>query len=271
MARTSKKRARELKHDKFRDTTMHAFDRIGDRMEGRGRTLLYALAGLAVLALLFGLWSWYSNRRADEARAALGRAFEIAEAPVSQTPPAAGSTTLTFPSERERAQKALDEFQKVAQKYGDPYNDIARFMAATQLLTVERTRGVKELEEIAKGGDREVAARAKFALAQAREADGQLDAAAALYGELLKDNNPVITPDTLNLRLASVYEKQGKKDEAVAILYRMIETARNAKGKDGKPAPQSEAVGQAADKLETLDPARFAQLPKEPLASDLPF
>ncbi len=47
MARTTKKRAQQLKHDKFRDTTMGLIDRAGDRLEGRGRTILYALAGLA--------------------------------------------------------------------------------------------------------------------------------------------------------------------------------------------------------------------------------
>jgi tetratricopeptide (TPR) repeat protein len=270
VARTSKKRARELKHDKFRDATMNAFDRVGDRLEGRGRTLLYALGGLLALALLLGLWSWWSARRAGEARAALGRASEVAEAPVSPTPPA-GTVGLTFPSERERAQKALEEFQKVAGKYGDPYDDIARYMAATQLLTVERARGLQELESIGKSGNKEVSARARFALAQAREADAQYDAAAAIYNDLLKENHPDIVPDTLRLRLASVYESQGKRQEAASILFDMVKAAREAKGKDGKPAPQSASVAQAAEKLQALDPARYAQLPKEPTSTELPL
>ncbi|HEX8474692.1 MAG TPA: hypothetical protein VF666_11710 [Pyrinomonadaceae bacterium] len=265
MARTSKKRARQLKHDKFRDTTMGVFDRVGHRMEGRGRTLLYVIAALVLAGVLAGIYSWWSGRRANEARAALGHAIEIAEAPVTPSP-SPGSTAPTFPTERERAQKALEEFEKVAAKYGDPYNDVARFMAATQLLTVERTRGLSELEKIARSGNREVAARARFALAQAREADAQYDAAATLYQELLKQNEPTIAADTLNLRLASVYEKQGKTGEAADILFRMVKAAREAKGKDGKPAPQSDAVRNASEKLETLDPQRYAQLPPEPPA-----
>lgn len=241
---------------------MGVFDRVGHRMEGRGRTLLMVIAGLVALAVLAGVYSWWSARRTNEARAALGRAIEIAQTPVTPSP-SPGSTTPSFPTERERAQKAHEEFQRVADKYGDPYDDIARFMAATQLLAVERPRGIGELEKIAQSGNNEIATRARFALAQAKEADAQYDAASALYQELLKQNEAVIAADTLNLRLASVYEKQGKKTEAVDILFRMVKAARDAKGADGKPAPQTEAVRQAADKLETLDPQRHAQLPPE--------
>lgn len=270
MARTSKKRARELKHDKFRDTTMHAFDRVGDRLEGRGRTILYVIAAAAAVVLLVGLYSWWSNRRAAEARAALGRAIETAEAPIGPAP-ATAAPTETFPSERERAQKALQQFQEVAAKYGDPYDDIARFMAATQLLTVERQKGLSELAAVSKSGNKEVAARAKFALAQAHEADGRYDEALALYNELLKENDPNVVPDTVNLRIASVYEKQGKTAEAVQIFYRMAEAARKAKDKDGKPAPMSEAASKAEERLRVLDPARYDQLPKEPAPANPPF
>ena len=109
MARYSKKRARELKHDKFRDATMNAFERVGDRLEGKGRYILYGIAAVIGLAVLISGWSWWSNRRADEARRALGRAIEIAQTPVTPSP-SPGSTTPSFPNERERSQKAEDEF-----------------------------------------------------------------------------------------------------------------------------------------------------------------
>ena len=249
---------------------MGAFERLGDRLEGKGRTILYALGAVIALAVGYFLWSTWNERRASEARHALGQAIEIAEANVSASP-VPGSTGLTFPSERERAQKAVEEFQKVAAKYPDPYREVARYMAATQLLTVDRNRGLSELEAIGRSGSREVAARAKFALAQAKETDGQYDAAAALYNELLKEKETVVPNDSVNLRLASIYEKQGKKAEAADILFRLVEAARRAQGKDGKPAPQSAAAGEAAAKLQTLDPARYEQLPPEPRPGNLPF
>ncbi len=269
MARYNKKRARELQHDAFRDKTISAFDRLGDRLEGRGRTILYAIAGLIALAILAGTFTWWRGRHADEARRALGRAIEIAEAPVSPTPQA-GATGPSFTTDKERAQRAVEEFQKVEAKYGDPYKTLAHYFRAANLLTVDRANGLKELEGLTQSGNDEVAARAKFALAQARMDDGQLDAAAALYTELAKANSDNVPADTANLRLAAVYEKQGKKQEAADILYRIVETARNAKDKDNKPAPQSAAARDAAERLERLDPARFAKLPPEP-PRDLSF
>jgi len=261
VARTTKKRQQQLKHDKFRDTTMHAVDRLAHRYEGRGRLILYALAGAVALVALLLVFNWWREKRADRARHALGNAIMIHEAEVTASPQPGASPT--FPTERDRAQKALEEFQKVQQDYGSPYGEIARYFAAVNLVTVDRPKGLSELEQLAKGGDADVAARARFALAQAREADGQFDAAAALYQELLNDTNKNISENTIRLRLASVYEKQGKKDEAVNLLFQMVESARKAQGKDGKPAAESQLIRAAADKLQELSPERHAQLPPD--------
>ena len=271
MALSKKKHAREVRRDKFREKAFEQFDRVGDRLEGRGRTILYALAALVALALLAGVYSWWNGRKAEEASRALSRVIEFADAPVSATP-ALGTRGVSFTTEKERAQRVVEEAQKVENKYGDPYKSLARYFRAANLLTVDREKGLGELQALAGSGDAEVAARAKFALAQAKEADGQHDAAAALYSELARAQNSGIPVDTANLRLASVYEKQGKRSEAADILFQIAKTAREAKGKDGKPATQSAAAREAAQKLERLDPARHAQLPAEPVPErNLPF
>jgi len=108
-------------------------------------------------------------------------------------------------------------------------------------------------------------------LAQAKEADGNLDEAARLYGEIAKTNSIVVTPDTANLRLAVVYNKQGKKKEAADILFNIVSAARNARDKDGKPIPESAAARQAAQELLKIDPTRNAQLPAPPSPLGLSF
>jgi predicted negative regulator of RcsB-dependent stress response len=266
-----KKRARELQHDRFRDTTIGFFDRLGNGLEGKGRTILYALAGLVAVIALAGLWSWWSGRKSDEARRALGHAIEIASAPVTASP-APGSTDLSFPTEKARAERAVKEFQAVADKYGNPYREKALYFHAANLLAVDRPKGISELESLAKSSDGEVAALSKFALAQAREEDGQYDAAAAIYAELAKQSGGIVTPDVANLRLAAVYEKLGKKKEAADLLFAIGEKARTAKDQEGKPLSPSPAAREALDKLEKLDPARYAQLPPEPPpTTSLPF
>ncbi|HEX3557761.1 MAG TPA: tetratricopeptide repeat protein [Pyrinomonadaceae bacterium] len=272
MARTTKKRAKQLKHDKFRDTTLDAYERLSHRFEGRGRTILYVAGAAVVLVILAVAFSWWRASRADAANLALSKAIEIAEAPVTTATPQPGDTGPTFSNEQERARRAVEEFQKIQHDYGSPYSDIARYFAAANLLTIDRGKGLSELEAVSRSGNDDLAARAKFALAGAREAGGEYDAAAKHYQELLNDKDKSVSENTLKLRLASVYEKQGKKDEAVNLLFGMVEAVRKAQGKDAKPQPESAVVHAAADKLQELSPERFAQLPKEPVAGNsLPF
>ncbi|PYS82600.1 MAG: hypothetical protein DMF67_12180 [Acidobacteria bacterium] len=272
MARTTKKRAKQLKHDKFRDTTLGAYERLSHRFEGQGRTILYAAGGVVALAILAVAFSWWRASRADSANLALSKAIEIAEAPVTTGTPQPGDTGPTFPNEQERARRAVEEFQKVERDYGSPYSDIARYFAAANLLAFDRGKGLSELEAVSRSSNDDLAARAKFALAEAHEADGKYDDAAKLYQELLNDKDQNVSENTLKLRLATVDEKQGKKDEAVNLLFGMVEAARKAQVKDAKPQPESSVVRAAADKLQELSPERYAQLPKEPVPDkSLPF
>jgi hypothetical protein len=272
VARTTKKRAKQLKHDKFRDTTMGVYERLSQRFEGRERTILYAGVAVVAVVVLALLFNWWRGSRADAANLALSKAIEIAEAPVTTGTPQPGDTGPTFPNEQERARRAVEAFQKVQKDYGSPYSEIARYFAAANMIWFDRAKGLSELEAVSRGGNEDLAARAKFALAQAHEAGGEYDAAAKLYQELLGDKSHSVSENTLKLRLASVYEKQGKKDEAVNLLFGLVEAARKPQGKEAKPQPESPIVHAAADKLQELSPERYAQLPPESAAGNsLPF
>jgi tetratricopeptide (TPR) repeat protein len=262
VAKYKKKRARELQHDRFRDTTMGFFDRLGDALEGKGRTILYIVGGVLLAGLLTLLFVNRSHKKSNEARAAMGRAITITKAPVMATP-IAGTTELTFTSDVERAQKAIAEFEKVAAKYGDPYRTESLYFIASNRLVLDRQKGLTELEQLSKSNITEVAALSKFALAQAKESDGKLDEAAQLYTEIARLNSPAVGAETANLRLAKVYEKQGKKKEAADVLFNMVDASRKAKGADNQPIPASAAAREAADELQKLDPDRYAQLPPE--------
>lgn len=266
MAKYKKKRVRELQHDRFRDTTMSFLDRLGNLLEGRGRTILYGLGGLLLAGVLVIVFVKWSNKKTDEARQALGRAISISTADINPTP-IAGATEPSYPSEYERAQRAIEEFEKVAAKYGDPYRAEARYFIASNRLLVDRPKGMTELSELSNSSLPEVAALSKFALAQAKESDGKLDEAAQLYGDLARQNSVSVSPETANLRLAKVYNKLGKKKEAVDVLFNLVDASRKAKGADNQPAPISAAAREAATELQKLDPDRYSQLPPESPAS----
>jgi len=263
VAKYKKKRARELRHDRFRDTTMNLMDRAGNRLEGRGRAILYGLGALVLVAAAVIFFMKWNGRKNDEARQALGRAIDIATAPVTTTTPINDAPDATFTSEEQRAQRAIEEFQKVADKYGDPYHTQARFFIASNKLVLDRQKGVADLAELANSNMPEVAALAKFALAQTKESDGKLDEAAQLYSSLASANSPTVTAETANLQLAKILQKQGKKKEAVELLFAIVDASRKAKGEDSLPLPPSAAAREAANELRKLDPDRFAQLPPE--------
>lgn len=262
MAKYKKKRARELQHDRFRDTTMGLLDRLGSLLEGRGRTILYGLGGVVLAALIILFFVKWNNRKNDEAQQALGRGITIAKAPVMSSP-IPGSNELTFATEKERAQRAIEIFEAVAAKYGDPYRSEARYFTAVNRLALDRPKGISELVEVSNSSVDEVATLSKFALGQAHESDGKFDEAAKLYMELARSNSATVTPETANLRLAKVYEKQGKKKEATDLLFNIVDASRKAKGADNLPLPTSAAAREAAEQLQKLDPDRYAQLPPD--------
>jgi len=258
LAKYKKKRARELRHDRFRDTTMLLADRLADRVAGRRKLILYGLLGLIVLGVAAYVVVRWRHKHSEEAEQAMGRAIVINGAEISQTP-APGSKDPVFSTQQERSERAIQEFEKIANKYGDPYRTEARYFIATNRLVTERVKGESELQTLSQGTG-EIAILAKFALAQAKEADGNLDEAARLYGEIAKTNSVIVTPETVNVRVAVIYDKQGKKKEAADLLFNLVDTARKARDKDGKPVPESAAARKAAQTLLKIDPARHGQL-----------
>ena len=256
-----KEKPKEVPKDAFQSKGEEFANKLGARAEAQGRNILYGVGALVLLLALFGLWRWNGNRKTEKAYEALGQAIKIETAQVTATPQA-DAIGPTFPTEKERAQKALEAFQNVG-GYADPTGSIARYFAATDQMQIDRAQGLSQLQQLTGNGNPMVSALSKFALAQAYEADAKYDDAAKLYSELAAANSDVILPETANLRLASVYNKQGKKAEAVELLFNLVKAARERKDKDGKPVEQSGAAREATQQLEKLDPKRFGELPKE--------
>src|SRR5205814_2421849 len=162
-------------------------DRLADRVAGRRTQILYGLIGLVVLAIgIYAIVSW-RHKHAEEAQAAMGRAIAINAAEIAPTVPP-GSTDPVFTSQQERSERAIQEFEKIAGKYGDPYRTEAQYFIATNELVTDPLKAETDLQNLANGSG-DIAVLAKFALGQAKESDGNLDQAAALYRELAQMNS----------------------------------------------------------------------------------
>lgn len=256
--------------DSFQQNVGKKFEEVGKSLEGQKRNLLYGLGAVVVLAIIVGAYFVWSSRTNAAAQAALAKAIETAEAPISNNPVPAGSTTKQFATAKDRSQAAIPEFQAIVEQFGGQVADKAKYFIAVNQLVLDRAVGVQELEALAGKSD-VVGKLSKFALAQTRVEDGRLDEAAALYQELSAMPDPVMSKDTINLELAKVYEKQGKKQEAVDLLFSTVKAASERKDLEGKPVPLGPAAQAAKDKLKELDPEKAKEIPEpapEPLDLD---
>ncbi|HEY0658519.1 MAG TPA: hypothetical protein VGD05_08595 [Pyrinomonadaceae bacterium] len=257
----------------YQDAFQHNFNRkIEDasrKFEGKGKNVLYALAAVAVFAVLLGIFFTWNYRSSATAQTALGKAIETSQAVVTDTPPPAGtSSARTFKTQKERAEAAVVEFQAVADKYSGEVAQKAKYFVAVNRLITDRAAGIQELENLAKSND-EVGKLSKFALAQAKADEGKTDEAVALYNELAAMENPLIAKDTINFQLAKIYEKQGKKQEAAALYYNIARTAADAKDLDGKPVALSQTAREAKEKLTALDPEKAKEIPEPAVESPI--
>ena len=244
---------------------------FGKQFEGKGRTFLYALAAVAVLLVLVGIFSAWNRRTQNAAQTALGKAIETSDAQVTSSP-APGSTAKTFKTDKERADAAITEFQSVADKYGNPVRDKAKYFIAVNQLTIDRPTAIQGLEELSKSGG-EVGTMSKFALAQAKNDDGKPDEAVALYKELAAASDPILAKDTIKFELAKTLEKQGKKDEAADLYYDIAKNASEAKDVDGKPVPMSQTARDSKEKLTAISPEKAKDIvePVAPPPTGVPF
>lgn len=254
--------------DDFQRNVGAQVEEVGKKLEGKGKTIMYAVAAVAVLAVLIGIYSIWSRRTNNAAQAALGKAIETSQSQVTDTPLPAGSTQKTFKTEKERAEASITEFQAVADKYGNPYQEKAKYFIAVNKLSVDRAAAITELEGLS-GSSSDVGTLAKFALAQAKAGDGKLDEAVTLYTQLAGLNNSVVAKDTINFELAQIYQKQGKKDDAANLYFNIAKTASEAKDADGKAIPMTQTARDAKDKLEEINPDKAKEI-VEP-AADSPL
>jgi hypothetical protein len=247
--------------DPFQQQVVPRLEEVGKKFEGKGRTVLYAVGALILLVIIGIVVMNLSRRSGAAAQTALGKAIETSQAQISETGPLAGSTQKTFKTEKERSEVAIAEFQAVADKFGGAVGEKAKYFIAVNRLFVDRATAVQELEEIAKGSN-EVSKLAKFALAQAKVEDNRLDDAAALYRELAGMGDPVVAKDTINFELAKIYEKQGKKPEALDLYFSIAKSAAEAKDMDGKTVPMTQTANDAKDKVKELDPEKAKEIPE---------
>lgn len=259
--------------DTFQRVVGKTVEDTGKKLEGQGRNLLYGAGAVAVLAIVIWIGYAWMNSSNAEAQAELGKAIETSQAAISDIPTPAGSTVRSFKTRQERAEAAIKEFNVIVAKFGGSVGDKARYFAAVNRLAIDRAAGIQELDALKNIGG-PTGLLVKFALAQALTDEGKPEEAEKLYKEIAAADDSSVPRDTVNFELAGLYEKQGRRDEAVALLFDIVKAASEAKDMEGQSVPLSAVAQAAKEKLEQLDPAKAKEIP-DPLSDepsgDLPF
>ncbi|HTH52215.1 MAG TPA: hypothetical protein VL501_09795 [Pyrinomonadaceae bacterium] len=265
-AAASAPQKKETYVDPLQSRVLPRVEEAGKKLEGKGRTILYAIGALILLVLIGLFVARWMNKSGSAAQAALGKAIETSQAQVTDAPQPATATQKTYKTEKDRSEAAIAQFQQVVDHYGGSVAEKAKYFIAVNKLFVDRPAAISELEQISSGSS-DSAKMAKFALAQTRVEDNRLDDALNIYQELANMSDPIVAKETINFEIAKIYEKQGKKDHAVEAYFNIAKNAAEAKDMDGKPARMSQTASDAKDKVKELAPEKAKEIPEQEPAS----
>jgi predicted negative regulator of RcsB-dependent stress response len=245
---------------------------LREQLQGTGPALGAAAAIAVVALMLFGGYSWWSDRATSEAGSLLASALVVADAPVVPPPPPEPTPVAeptigadgelippvveppqppfiqpdgTYPTRAAKITDALPKLLEAADSYPDtPSGLTARYRAATGLAALGRhDESADQYLQVIAHDDAGVYTRmATLGLADVELARGGYDAAISLLeestGPAAAEDLPV---DGVLMRLGHAYAVAGRSDEARATFQRVLDDF-----------PQSVYFANAERELETL-------------------
>jgi TolA-binding protein len=223
-----------LKQDKFVTTTTHGLEWASENRRSVITTTAILLA-MIVVAVLGGV---IYNSRSNAASAAFGGAMQTYTTQLAPAGEPVPPGVKTFPSMAERAKAANAQFMDVANKYGMmPAGENALYFAGlTYMDSGQNQQAEDTLKKVASGWNGNVAALAKFALAQLYRNTSRDQQAIDVYNELSAKPTTTVPYGVARLQLAELYQAEGKTDEAKKVYADLKD--KDAKGPAGMIAAQ---------------------------------
>lgn len=231
---------KELKQDKVRETFEHGAEAV------LSHTRLASIGLLVVIIVAAGYlgWKFYTERRTNQAQAALDEAMKIFSAPISAPGQQTLPGELTYTDSTKRSQDALIKLSSVASQY--PHTNpgkLARYYEALCLMDLDRlNQASEELKKLDAGSDKELAALAQFQLALIAEKNGKNDEAIKTLRALSTSGAALVPKPMVLLELAGVLGHTDPK-QATGI-YQQLK----------KDYPNTSVADQADRGLELLAP-----------------
>ena len=209
---------KELKHDKIKETFEHGAEAV----LSHGQFTLILVAVIVAIALGFGGWRFYVERRTVEASAALDTAMKAFQGRIAPAPDPNEPNDPVYPDDAARLQDAAQKFASVADKYPSTNpGRLARYYHAICLEDQEhQNQALEELKKISSSSDKELAAMARYQVAVIYFRTGKFPDAERTFRELA-DKPTVLVPRALALiELAGVLRQTNPK-EANAVYHQI--------------------------------------------------
>lgn len=239
-----------LKQDKFVTTTTHGLEWASENR----RSVITTVSILLTVILIVVLTGVIYHSRSEAASSAFGEAMETYQTPLSQPGEPIPAGAKTYTSSRDRAKAANALFLLVADKYGmTPSGENARYFAGlTYMEAGENQQAEDTLKKVGDGWNSNIAALAKFALAQLYRNTSRDPQAIDIYNQLSAKPTTTIPYGLARLQLAEVYETEGKADEAKKVYASLKD--KDAKGPAGQIAAEKLNPAPAAGPQMALPP-----------------
>ncbi len=221
-----------LKKDKFVATTTQSLEWAAEHR----RSVMTTISVVSAVILILIVGSLIYNSRSDSAAAAFGAALQTEQAELIQPGEPVPPGVKAYTSVAERAKAANAEFLSVANKYGmTPSGQNARYFAGVTYMEAGQNQQAEDtLKQVAGGWNSNLAALAKFALAQLYRNSGRDPQAIDLYNQLSAKPTTTIPYGLAQLQLADLYQAEGKADAAKKIYAALKD--KDAKGPAGEIA-----------------------------------
>jgi TolA-binding protein len=218
---------KRAERQRLRQNDLGALTRqVQDVFTERKRDIAWVAAAVAIVgAAALGYWAWH-QREQEGAQKLLADAMLVQEARIGPPAAATGTTGLTFPTERERAQAAVAKFKATADAY--PAADagvFARYQEASTLMVLDNpTEAAKAYQQVIdRVGNRLIGQTARLGLAAAQARSGQFDQAITAYKELAQHKDGGLPIDGILMELGRVYRDAGRANDARLTFNRLIE------------------------------------------------
>ncbi len=209
---------KELKQDKIRESIEHGAEAVISHRQ----FFSIAIGLVALLILGFFGWRFYNDRQTVKASAALDEAMKIYNARVRAPNEPVEAGEITYLDEKTKLEDAARKFSEIADKY--PRTNpgmLARYYGALSLEELGRfNQALESLRKLEDSSDKELAALARFQMAEVYARTGKPDDAIKIYRQLA-DRPTVLVPKPLVL-LQLAGQLRSKNPQEAAKIYNDI-------------------------------------------------